>query len=79
MRVVKELIQENVRISIFSWNNKYIIKFEFGGMEQTFKLNEMEVADEAGLEAFWNGDFFGDVTTRFIEMGNSFRAVVENF
>ena len=79
MRVVKEFVQEDIRISIFSWNNKYIIKFETGGMEQTFKVSEMDVIDEKDLEAFWNEEFFKDVTSRFSEMGKSFRAVVENF
>lgn len=78
MRVVKELIQEEVRVSIFSWNNKYIIKYEFGPMEQTFKLNELDVLEESELDAFLEGEFFQKVKQRFDEMGNSFRAQVEN-
>lgn len=78
MRVVKEFSQEDIRISVFSWNNKYIIKFELGPMEQTFKLSEMDVMDEADLQIFWTGDFFDNVKNRFKEMGRSFRAEVEN-
>ena len=78
MRVVKEFIQEDIRISVFSWNNKYIIKFELGPMEQTFKLSEMDVMDEDDLQIFWTGDFFEKVKNRFKEMGQSFRAEVEN-
>ncbi|WPR76812.1 hypothetical protein [Algoriphagus sp. NG3] len=78
MRVVKEFSQEDIRISIFSWNNKYIIKFELGPMEQTFKLPETDVLDENDLKAFWTGDFFEKVKLRFKEMGQSFRAEVEN-
>lgn len=78
MRVVKEFIQEEIRISIFSWNNKYIIKYELGPMEQTFKVSEMDVLEESDLESFWSGEFFDKVKIRFIEMGNSFRAQVEN-
>ncbi|HAH35588.1 MAG TPA: hypothetical protein DEQ87_17240 [Algoriphagus sp.] len=78
MRVVKELIREEIRISIFSWNNKYILKFEFGPMEQTFKLNEMDVLEEADLESFLEGDFFKQIVERFHEMGKSFRAQLEN-
>ena len=77
MRVVKEFIQEDIRISIFSWNNKYIIKFELGPMEQTFKVPEMEVLEESDLETFWTGDFYDKVKLRFKEMGESFRAEVE--
>ncbi|HSF54347.1 MAG TPA: hypothetical protein VLA71_11365 [Algoriphagus sp.] len=78
MRVVKELIQEEVRISIFSWNNKYILKFELGPMEQTFKLSEMDVLEESDLDSFLTGEFFEKVKQRFDEMGNSFRSQLEN-
>lgn len=78
MRVVKEFIQEEVRISVFSWNNKYIVKFEWGPLEQTFKASEMDVLEESDLEAFWSGDFFENVKERFKEMGKTFRAELEN-
>ena len=78
MRVVKELIQEDVRISIFSWNNKYILKFELGPMEQTFKLSETDVLEESELETFLEGDFFEFVKVRFDEMGKTFRSQLEN-
>jgi hypothetical protein len=78
MRVVKELVREEIRVSIFSWNNKYIIKYELGPMEQTFKLSEMDVFEESELDAFWEGSFFEEIKNRFEEMGNSFRRQVEN-
>jgi hypothetical protein len=78
MRVVKEFVQEEIRISVFSWNNKYILKYELGPMEQTFKVSEMDVLEESDLESFWSGEFFNQVKIRFTEMGNSFRAQVEN-
>jgi len=78
MRVVKELVREEIRVSIFSWNNKYIIKYELGPMEQTFKLSEMDVLEESELDAFMEGDFFEEVKVRFEEMGNSFRRQLEN-
>lgn len=78
MRVVKELIQEEVRISIFSWNNKYILKFELGPMEQTFKLSEMDILEENDLDTFLAGDFFEKVKVRFDEMGKTFRLQLEN-
>jgi hypothetical protein len=78
MRVVKELVREEVRISIFAWNNKYIIKFELGPMEQTFKLGETDVLDESDLEIFLTGEFFGKVKNRFDEMGKSFHSQLKN-
>ncbi len=78
MRVVKELTKEEVRVSVFSWNNKYILKFELGPMEQTFKLSETEVLEEGDLDSFLEGDFFKKVKDRFEEMGESFRFQLGN-
>ncbi len=43
MRVVAELPHPDCKITIFSMNNKYIIKFEQGTIEQTYKLAEMDI------------------------------------
>lgn len=78
MRVVKEFVKNEIRISVFSWNNKFLIKFEQGPMEQTFKIPETDILEESDLEQFYEGDFFEDVTQRFKEMGQSFRKKIEN-
>lgn len=78
MRVVQEFVKEDIRVSIFSWNNKYLIKFELGPMEQTFKVPEMDVLDESDLSAFYEGEFFKKVVERFEEMGQSFQKQLEN-
>jgi hypothetical protein len=79
MRVIKEFVKEEIRISIFSWNNKYIVKYEMGPMEQTFKISETEILEEVDLEALFAGEFFEKVKLRFEEMGLSLRKQLENF
>jgi hypothetical protein len=78
MRVVKEFVKNEIRISVFSWNNKYLIKFEQGPMEQTFKIPETDILEESDLDQFYDGDFFEEVTQRFKEMGQSFQKQIEN-
>lgn len=78
MRVVREFVKDSIRISIFSWNNKYLIKFEFGPLEQTFKVSEMDILEESELDGFCEGEFFENIKTRFKEMGESLRKQVEN-
>ena len=78
MRVVKEFTVEEIRVSIFSWNNKYLIKFESGPLEQTYKVPEMEVLDEADLDGFCEGLFFEGVKNRFKEMGQSLYNQMQN-
>lgn len=77
MRVVKEFIKEDIRISVFSWNNKFILKYEFGPMEQTFKISELDILEEADLDFFLEGEFLEKVKLRFGEMGDSFRSAME--
>lgn len=79
MRVVKEFNKDETRISVFSWNNKYIVKYEQGNLEQTFKISEMDILEESDLEHFFEGEFFALVLERFKEMGETLRKEIGNF
>jgi hypothetical protein len=78
MRVVNEFSKDGIRISVFSWNNKFLIKFELGPMEQTFKIPETDILEDSDLSLFYEGDFFDQVVLRFKEMGESFQKQLEN-
>lgn len=78
MRVLKEFTKEGIRISIFNWNNKYLIKFELGPLEQTFKVSELDILAEEDLEGFCEGTFFEQVIERFKEMGKSLQNQMQN-
>ena len=69
MRVIKEVTRGEIRVSIFSWNSKYIFKYELGPMEQTFKVSETDILEESELESFLEGEFLEEVKQRFEEMG----------
>ena len=71
MRVVKEVTLGEIRVSIFSWNSKYIFKYELGPMEQTFKVSETDILEESELDGFLEGEFLEEVQERFKEMGES--------
>ena len=71
MRVIKEVTRGEIRVSIFSWNSKYIFKYELGPMEQTFKVSETDILEESELESFLDGEFLEEVKQRFEEMGES--------
>ena len=71
MRVVKEVTLGEIRVSIFSWNSKYIFKYELGPMEQTFKVSETDILEDSELDGFLEGDFLEEVNQRFQEMGES--------
>ena len=71
MRVVREETRGEIRVSIFSWNSKFIFKYELGPMEQTFKVSETDILEESELESFLEGEFLEEVKQRFEEMGES--------
>jgi len=78
MRVVSEFSKDGIRVSVFSWNNKYLLKYELGPMEQTFKIPETDILEESDLDSFYQGEFFDKVVLRFKEMGESFQKQLEN-
>ncbi|MBD3627193.1 hypothetical protein [Cyclobacterium sp.] len=78
MRVVREISKEGIRISLFDWNNKYLLKFDSGMVEQTFKVPAMDVLDEKDLDQLLEGSFFDKVKERFDEMQQSLHIAMEN-
>ncbi len=71
MRVVKEIPHPDCKITIFQWNNKYLIKLEAGPFEQTFKVNETDLSSEEDLNKIMNEDFISDAMARFADMSRS--------
>ena len=72
MRVVKEIPHLRFKITIFSWNNKYIIKVEDAHFEQTFKIDSTDVAGLDEVEAILTEEFLLSALKRFVEMGKYF-------
>lgn len=73
MRVIAELPHPDCKISIFSMNMKYIIKFEQGTLEQTYKLSEMDLTN--GLDSVFeilDEVFIAKVVGHFKGMRNDF-------
>lgn len=68
MRVVKELSIDSIRITVFSWNNKYLIKYEQGMVEQTYKVSELDILEEDDLKRFYERKWLNEVENKFEEM-----------
>jgi hypothetical protein len=77
MRVVKEISHRDCKITIFSWNNRYIIKLEQGPLEQTYKVAELEIAHEDELLKIIDSEFIQVALRRFQEMGQSLYEAVQ--
>lgn len=68
MRNVADIPNDKCKISIFSWNQKYLIKIEVDGLEQTFKVNEFDVLGDDAVKKIVNEEFINSAMVRFKEM-----------
>ncbi|HEY0654099.1 MAG TPA: hypothetical protein VGD65_13265 [Chryseosolibacter sp.] len=71
MRVIKEIPHPSCKITLFAWNNRYIIKVEQGLFEQTFKVNQFDVTDENDIVQMVDEEFLTECTKRFEKMAES--------
>lgn len=78
MRIVKEIPHPRFKITVFSWNEKYIIKIEEAHLEQTFKIDQKEVSGLNELEAMLSDDFLLNTMKRFVDMGKDFASAWRN-
>lgn len=76
MRVVREIPHPQVKITIFHWNNRYLIKLEAGSFEQTYKISEFDVTSEEEVMALLDDDFMAQALARFNQMAESLTQTV---
>ncbi|KQC00987.1 hypothetical protein [Pedobacter sp. Hv1] len=76
MRTIAELPHPEFKITLFSMNQKYIVKFEQGQLEQSYKLSELDLSGGGANEVFQilDDDFLNTVTERFKTMRADFSA-----
>ena len=74
MRILAELPHPNCKITLFNMNQKYIIKFEQGQLEQSFKLSELDLSGGGANEIFQilDEEFIATVVERFKTMRSDF-------
>lgn len=77
MRIVGEIPHDVCKITLFSWNNRYLIKLECGLLEQTYKVNQFDIAQEADLYKIVNASFIQDAIDRFEDMDKSLHLAME--
>ncbi len=69
MRVLAELPHPDCKITLFGMNQKYIIKFEQGSLEQSYKLAEADVVGGInGVFEMLDEEFINEVLALFAQM-----------
>jgi hypothetical protein len=78
MRTIAELPHPDCKITIFSMNQKYLIKLEKGAFEQTYKLSELDVTNGVnGVFQLLDETFLTSAVQRFKEMRDDFNAAYQ--
>lgn len=76
MRIIAELPHPSCKITLFQMGQKYIIKFEQGQLEQSYKISESDLTGGGANEVFQiiDEDFIATVAERFETMRSDFKA-----
>ncbi len=76
MRVVADIPNPNMKVTLMAWNGKYIIKLEKGDFEQTYKIGEMDIMGDAGAKELLDETFLEAALNRFNDMRDAFVSTV---
>jgi hypothetical protein len=68
VRIIDSIPHQRMTISIFQMNDKYLVKFEAGPMEQVFKFSVEEVRSLEKLKELVNENFIEKTYLRFNDM-----------
>ena len=68
MRYIKDIPNPRYKIGLYQWNSKYIIKIESGMYEQTYKIDDYEVASTDELEPCMDDAFTQAIADRYDPM-----------
>ena len=68
MRVVEEIAIPGGKLTIFMWNQKYLLKYETAELEQVYKIPETEVPNLEALKSAALGSVLHKITQQFAFM-----------
>ncbi|MCX6194545.1 MAG: hypothetical protein NTX34_08715 [Cytophagales bacterium] len=60
MHFIKEIVHPQMRISLFEWNSKYIVKFETPQLEQSYKYSVMDFSSLKEIEELVSSSSYQD-------------------
>jgi|LakMenE18May11ns_1017448.scaffolds.fasta_scaffold9957092_3 hypothetical protein len=80
MRVIAELPHPDCKITLFSMNQKYVIKLEKGTFEQIYKISELDIPEGAnGVFQLLDSEFIKTAVERFNQMRNDFTEAFKRY
>ncbi|MBC6696954.1 hypothetical protein [Hymenobacter sp. BT190] len=77
MRQLADIPHPEAKITLFSWNGKYLIKLEKGSLEQTYKVSELDVTSDDDVRALLDSEFLQAALARFTDMRHDLQAAFD--
>ncbi len=77
MRFVQDIPHPLFRIGLYAWNGKYILKIDAGPYEQTYKVSDTDVIEEADILTMLDEPFLQRIAERFRDMDVDWQATIE--
>ncbi|AHJ99110.1 hypothetical protein [Hymenobacter swuensis] len=77
MRQLAVIPHPDAKITLFSWNGKYLIKLEKGPFEQTYKVSELDLTSEDDVHTLLDEEFIGSAVQRFRLMQQDLQAAFD--
>lgn len=77
MKIVGNIPHPKMTITVFMMNEKYIVKFEAGPMEQVYKLSQGKIRGMEHVQQLVDAQFQEEVLKKFSEMFEAMRSSLE--
>ena len=78
MRILGQIPHPQLMISVFKSNNKFILKFEIGPFEQSYKfLESSEIDSLEAIQKIVTEEFIAKVFSVFDQMNESYRKLIQ--
>ncbi|MCA0362781.1 MAG: hypothetical protein U0V04_01395 [Spirosomataceae bacterium] len=78
MRFIKKIPNDFCIAELYFFNNKYVIKFEIGLLEQIYKVSELDVSGEEEIDEMLGDSFMKKVMKRFEQMQEDFDEILDS-
>ena len=76
MRIIADIPHDACKITVFAWNEKYLIKLEKDMLEQTYKIDAFEIY-EKDIPKLVDEEFMKRVLLRFKDMKTDLQEVLD--
>ncbi|GAB4125108.1 MAG: hypothetical protein OHK0045_08460 [Raineya sp.] len=76
MKLIRHIPHEACQITLFWWNQKYLLKFEKNNLEQTYKISELDFSEEEVSQIPENKEFMKKILDRFKQMQRDLQEVL---